>query len=74
MKEPALLVVLVLVVSMAVFVDCCSRAVFWADRRAAVAEREERECLRDCTQLVLACERVLDQCVEALGIPVTDGQ
>jgi hypothetical protein len=73
-KESFLFAALMFVVSMSIFVECCSRAVFLSESRAALAEHEERECLRDCTQLVFACERVLDQCVEALGIPVTDGQ
>lgn len=70
MKAPGLILLLVMVAALCVFIEMCSQAVFWADRRAAIAEDEERACLAQSFRLADACEHALDTCTEMLaGVP-----
>ena len=62
-----MLPLLVGTVALCLFIEVCAQVVFSANRRAALAEKEEAECLAQSFQLVDACDRALDECIRVIG-------
>lgn len=67
MKVSVQILLLVGTVALCVFFEVCSQAVFSANRRAALAEQEEAECLAQSYKLADACEHALDTCTTMLS-------